>query len=802
MDAYNGMEAPLSGRSGSSVAKLLLAAAVPFLCLRAFAVLHRVWPNFLYRRLTSRFDRQIAAVVERVRPNRIIQDDIMILSIMGYVSYCYVRAMQSDAGACDAVAAADYEYSFLFDKSGMFEEDWVPYSARFHTFLGRVIASCMELSVVPSSGNSVQVEPGLFVRCLPNKYVTGGGSGKNERWSAESQQSSEGAHSRKRPDAEAGALDQVDKLNKYMFYGMRKHAENMDERSEPRVDGRTNEVSSEEGPFDSDAQSHRPRGKESGSTSSNQSESTCFEDYEHVPEERIVVLEYRQPLPHEYSRALCNHVNTLDGVLDYDASRSAEDVIEGFLGRVHAWYLGHMAQSKRTALIAIYPSTRMAEFAKVGARALESNNSAAFADFSGRYYVLDSAASASEETTSATAGSSASSSVKAGATTGDGVAATVPKLKTTTVAGGLLGLRSAAASSGSRGKTFNSLFFPEKAKVLSLIDDFMEERGCFGVPGVVPRLTFLLRGAPGTGKTSFVKALARYLRRNLVIVSMSEIITVDELHRILQPFSMELRGSSESQSTEPISVSPHQSVYVFEDFDAVGDAWKALMEGQEERKKLTEERRLEKTTMFSGEGAASSSGGDGENAQATSPSSSADSRTGNSFDSPEYRGSDSDDGGTDGSDAFLLQNDVYDQLARDRLTVERFIDLFNGFNLSDSFIAVFTTNHPQKIHPLITSSFMMDVTLDMGTLDDECAAQMVEHYYAAELAGQRADRSSGRHLSSSQLAALRVALQEFKARSKGLSGALLEKMCVECDTIAVLTARLSSMDSLDVTDVF
>ncbi|KAG5468531.1 hypothetical protein CUR178_01363 [Leishmania enriettii] len=788
MDGYNGVEAPLSGRSGSAVARLLLAAAVPFLCLRAFAVLHRVWPNFLYRRLTSRFDRQIAAVMERVRPNRIIQDDIMIRSIMGYVSYCYVRAMQCDAGACDAVAAADYEYSFLFDKSGMFEEDWVPYSARFHTFLGRVIASCMELSVVPSAGNSVQVEPGLFVRCLPNKYVTGGGSGENERWSAESQQSSEGAHSRKRPDAEAGALDQVDKLNKYMFYSMRKHAENMDGRSEPRVDGRTDEVSFEEGPFDSDAQSHRPRGKESGSTRSDQSESTCFEDCEHVPEERIVVLEYRQPLPHEYSRALCNRVNTPEGVLDYDASRSAEDAIKGFLGRVHVWYLGHMAQSKRTALIAIYPSTRMAEFVKVGARALESNNSAACADFSGRYYVLDSAASASEETTSAAAGRSASSSVKAGATT--------------TVAGGLLGLRSAAASSGSRGKTFNSLFFPEKVKVLSLIDDFMEERGCFGVPGVVPRLTFLLRGAPGTGKTSFVKALARYLRRNLVIVSMSEIITVDELHRILQPFSMELRGSGQSQSAEPISVSPHQSVYVFEDFDAVGDAWKAIMEGQEERKKLAEERRLVKTTMSSGEEAASSSGGDGENAQATSPSSSAGSRSGNSFDSGEYRGSDSGDGGTDGSDAFLLQNDVYDQLARDRLTVERFIDLFNGFNLPDSFIAVFTTNYPQKIHPLITSSFMMDVTLEMGTLDDECVAQMVEHYYAAELADQREDGSSGRHLSSSQLETVRAALQEFKSRSKGLSGALLEKMCIECDTIAVLTARLSSMDSLDVTDVF
>ncbi|CBZ30171.1 conserved hypothetical protein [Leishmania mexicana MHOM/GT/2001/U1103] len=802
------MDAPFSPGSGSSLTSLLLAAVVPFLCLRAFLFLFHVWPNFLHRRLTSCFDRQVAMVMERVSPNRVIQDDIMVRSIMGYVSSCYVRSMQRGADACDAVATADYEYTFLFDNADMFEEDWVPYSTRFRSLFGRVIASCMELSVVPSYGHSIQVEPGLFVRFLPNRDALGGGRDKDGRWSAESQQSSEDSKGGQRPGAAAGELNQVDKLNTYMFYSMRRYAESMDNHPEPRVDGRADAVISEERPFDPGAQSDADRGRGGGGGSSSsrmQSESTFFEDPQHPPEERIVVLEYRRPLPHEHAHVLCNSGTTHGGVSKYDALQSSEDVIEGFLGRVHRWYLGHVAQSKRAALLVIYPSLLMAQFAKMGTVSPKACYIGPQAEFSGKYYALESAALAREEITGAAAASSASLSVKAGAKAGDGATVTaVREVTTTTTTGGHVGLRGAELSGGSRGKTFNSLFFPGKARVLSMIDDFVEERGRFGVPGVVPRLTFFLYGAPGTGKTSFVKALARHLRRNLVVVSMSELITVNELQRVLQPFGMELRegGERRSRGTGSLSVRPHQSVYVFEDFDAIGDAGEALIKMQAQQRKLAEERQLGQSKKSPGDEARGSDDGDSDKLQAASSSSSAGSRSGGSFNSQEDCGSDSDDGDTERRDMFLLRNNLLEELTRDHLTVERFIDLFNGLNLPESFIAVFTTNHPERIHPLIASSSVMDVTLDMGMFDDECATQMVEHYYPAELADQTVEGGSQRHLSTSQLAALRAALRVFNAGSSGLSGARLEEMCVECDTVAALTARLSSVDSFDAVDVF
>ncbi|KAG5493799.1 hypothetical protein JKF63_01631 [Porcisia hertigi] len=787
MDFTDEIKVPsLFSESANSITGLLLAAVVPLLCLRVFSFLYHTWPNFLYRHLTSRLDRQIATVEERVRPNRIIQDDLMIRNIMGYVSYCYVRTLQRAPNACDAVAEADYEYTCIFNNSDTFEEEWVPYSARFDSLFGRVIASCMELSVIPSCGQSIQVEPGLFVRSLLNKHVTGGGGDDDDEHksgSDYSQLSSKDSGGSKQLRAPVGTLNQVDKLNNYLFYSMRKYTEDMDEHPEPCSEGRIDEVCSEKGPFDPAAGKTGARGKKRRSGDGGHSESAFFGDSESAPEERMIIIEYRKPLPHEHSQALCESRNIPGGIREYEASRSAEDVIEGFLGRVHAWYLGHIAQSRTRALMVIYPSMRMTASAKNGTGLLQLGcSSASDAKISGRCYVLDSAAP-----------------VSVGTAAGDCATATaaVPKLvsPTTTIAGGQIGLRCAALSSKTRGKTFNSLFFPEKERILSILDEFVEERGRFGVPGVAPRLNFFLHGAPGTGKTSFVKALARYLWRNLVVVSMSDILTVGELQDILQPFDMELsRSRQPGEDAKTISVRPHQCVYVFEDFDAIGDAWVALKKVQEQRIKLAEERQLGEANMSSGNKVRGGNQSDCGKPPAVSPPSSARSRTGNSLDG--------DDDDSHDNENSLNETEVYEQLARDHITVKRFIDLFNGLNLPDAFIAVFTTNHPERIHPLIRSSTTMDVTLDLGMLDDECATQMVEHYYAAELATQAGDGGSRGRLSVSQLTELRAALQVFNTGSSGLSGAQLEKMCIACDTVSALTARLRSVDSLDVVDVF
>jgi chaperone BCS1 len=74
-------------------------------------------------------------------------------------------------------------------------------------------------------------------------------------------------------------------------------------------------------------------------------------------------------------------------------------------------------------------------------------------------------------------------------------------------------------------KNFDPLFFPEKSQLLKLVDDFMHARGKFAIPGFPNKLGILLDGPPGTGKTSLIKALAIYLKRHIVSVSLEKVKT-------------------------------------------------------------------------------------------------------------------------------------------------------------------------------------------------------------------------------------------------------------------------------------
>eukprot|EP00435_Cladocopium_sp_Y103_P034330 s98_g8.t2 len=111
-------------------------------------------------------------------------------------------------------------------------------------------------------------------------------------------------------------------------------------------------------------------------------------------------------------------------------------------------------------------------------------------------------------------------------------------------------------------KNFDTLFFPEKSQLLKLVDDFMHARGKFAIPGFPNKLGILLDGPPGTGKTSLIKALAIYLKRHIVSVSLEKVKTNQELMDMMFDLSYSVSGED-----EPFKMKFSEVIFVMEDVD-------------------------------------------------------------------------------------------------------------------------------------------------------------------------------------------------------------------------------------------
>ena len=122
-------------------------------------------------------------------------------------------------------------------------------------------------------------------------------------------------------------------------------------------------------------------------------------------------------------------------------------------------------------------------------------------------------------------------------------------------------------------KTFDNMFFADKDRLVDRIDKFSSAEGHaeYERLGLPYTLGFLLVGEPGTGKTSFIKSLARHTNRHIVIVPAKDI-------RDRETLMMAFR----CEHLEDYKIPFKDRLYVFEDIDCCD--WRDVILSRDLRK--------------------------------------------------------------------------------------------------------------------------------------------------------------------------------------------------------------------------
>jgi SpoVK/Ycf46/Vps4 family AAA+-type ATPase len=253
-------------------------------------------------------------------------------------------------------------------------------------------------------------------------------------------------------------------------------------------------------------------------------------------------------------------------------------------------------------------------------------------------------------------------------------------------------------------KTFDNIFLPEKKRLLDDLNFFLDNKQWFINKGIQYSFGILLKGEPGTGKTSVIKAIAKYTNRHIIDVPLNKVKTMKELLNIFKENSNGMIYSTNENEYKKIPRS--NCILVLEDIDCVCD----LVLSREFKKEILNYTQNNKLINKNNKNII---------------------KNNNIIDDI----TDSDDK-TDFIKVETYDNEctVVKKITKDNdITLSSLLNVLDGILESNGIIYIITTNYPEKIDKALLRPGRINFTIDFKKSDYQTIKEMLEYFYEIKL---------------------------------------------------------------------